>query len=87
MPEVRPHRVREQRMTDDIDVDCDSSDEHTLAWYRYVEGRLSFPFTARIIAVQSVSPLTRREKAGVVAMMHEDDCLAEIFALVDSSGR
>lgn len=87
MPEQRLNRTREKRITDEIVVDCYTAEESAMGWYCYLEGKLSFPFTARCIAVRSVSPLKKGETAEVVAMAHEDDCLAEMFVLVSFTGR
>ena len=58
-----------------------------MGWYYYLEGKLSFPFTARCIAIRSVSPLKKGEKVEVVAMAREEDCEAEMFVLVPFAGR
>lgn len=87
MPEPRVNRAREKRLADEIVVDCHTAEESALGWYYYLEGRLSFPFTARCIATRSVSPLKKGEVAQVVALAHEDDCLAEMFVLIAFGGR
>jgi hypothetical protein len=61
--ESRINRAREKRITDEIVVDCYSPGESAMGRYYYLEGRLSFPFTARCIAVRSVSPLKKGENA------------------------
>ena len=87
MPQTRLNRIREKRIADKIVVDCYTAGECAMGWYYYLEGKLSFPFTARCIATRSVSPLKKGETAEVVAMAHEDDCLAEMFVLVSFAGR
>ena len=87
MPETRLNRAREKRIAHEIVVDCYTAEESAMGWYYYLEGRLSFPFTARCIAARSVSPLKKGEAAQIVSLAHEDDCLAEIFVLVPFSGR
>lgn len=83
----RLNRAREKRIVDDIVVDCYTADERAMGWYYYLEGRLSFPFTARCIAPRSVSPLKKGEEVKVVTMAREEDCLAGMFVLVDFAGR
>lgn len=58
-----------------------------MGWCYYLEGKLSFPFTARCIASRSISPLKKDEKVQVIAMAREEDCLAEMFVLVPFGGR
>lgn len=87
MPGPRPNRAREKRIAHDIAVDCYTAEESALGWYYYLEGKLSFPFAARCLAARSVSPLKKGETAQVVALVHEDDCLAEMFVLIAFGGR
>ena len=76
-----------KRITDEIVVDCYSPEESAMGWYYYLEGKLSFPFTARCIATRSISPLKKGEKTEVIAMAREEDCLAEMFVLIAFAGR
>lgn len=87
MPEQRLNRTREKRIADEIVVDCYTAEECAMGWYYYLEDKLSFPFTARCVAVRSVSPLKKGEKAEVVAMAREEDCLAEMYVLISFAGR
>jgi hypothetical protein len=87
MHQTRVNRARGKRITDEIVVDCYSPEESAMGWYCYLDGKLSFPFTARCIATRSVSLLKKGERVEVVAMAHEDDCLAEMFVLVPFGGR
>lgn len=87
MPKPRLNRAREKRIGDDIVVDCYTAEECATGWYYHIEGRVSFPFTARCIAPRSVSPLKKGEEVQVVTMAREKDCLAGMFVLVDFAGR
>ncbi len=87
MPEQRLNRTREARIADEVVVDCYSAKECAMGWYYYLEGKLSFPFTARCVVTRSVSPLKEGEVVEVVALAREGDCLAETFILVPFSGR
>ena len=86
-PSPRLNRARETRISGEAVVDCYTSEESAMGWYYYLEGKLSFPFTARCIAVRSVSPLKKGEAVEVVAMAREEDCEAEMFVLVPFGGR
>jgi hypothetical protein len=68
MPERRPNPAREKRITYEIVVDAYTPEESALGWYYHLEEKLTFPFTARCIAVRSISPLKKSEKAEAVAM-------------------
>ncbi len=87
MREFRVNRAREKRISYEIVVDAYTPEERAMGWYYYLEEKLSFPFTACCVAVRSISPLKKGEKAEVVAMAREEDCLAEMFVLVDFAGR
>jgi len=88
MPQTRRlNRAREKRIADEVVVDCYTAEECAMGWYYYLEGKLSFPFTARCVVTRSVSPLKKEEKAEVVAMAREQDCLAEMFVLISFAGR
>jgi hypothetical protein len=87
MFETRLNHAREKRITYEIVVDAYTPEERALGWYYYLKEKLSFPFTARCIAVRSISPLKKGEKAEVVAMAPEEDCLAEMCVLIAFGGR
>lgn len=87
MPDTRPNRAREKRIDDEIIVDAYTPEERAMGWYYYLEEKLSFPFTARCSAARSISPLKKGEKAEVVAMAREKDCMAEMFVLISFAGR
>jgi Calcium binding len=87
MRESRVKPARERRIAYEIVIDAYTREERAMGWYYYLEGRLSFPFRARCIAIWSVSPLKKGEKVEAVAMAREEDCLAEMFVLVAFAGR
>lgn len=84
---LRLDRAREKRIDREIVGDAYTSEERAMGWYYYLEGKLSFPFTACCIAIRSVSPLKKGETVQVVAMPREEDCEAGMFALVPFGGR
>ena len=48
--------VREDRIYNEAIVDA-RPEEQAMSWYYYLEGKISFPFQARCVAANSVSPL------------------------------
>ena len=73
---------RELRIRDEIVVDAYDAEERALGWYYYLEGHLNFPFTAKCVAVRSISPLKVGEKVKVVGMPSEEDCGHDMFVLI-----
>ena len=57
--------MREDRIHNEAIVDA-SPDEQAMSWYYYLEGKISFPFQARCVARENVSPLRKGETAEVV---------------------
>ena len=45
-----------------------------MSWYYYLESKISFPFRARCVAANAVSPLRKGETTEVLRMATEDDC-------------
>lgn len=58
-----------------------------MGWYYYLEEKLVFPFKAHCVADRSLSPLKKGEEVEVIAMAKEDDCMREIFVLIEFAGR
>lgn len=87
MPPTRLNRTCEKRIDNEILVDAYTSEERAMSWYYYLEEKLSFPFTARCMRARSISPLKKGEEAEVVALVREEDCLAEMFLLIAFAGR
>ena len=58
-----------------------------MSWYYYLEGKLSFPFTAKCVAGRAVSPLKKGEEVEVIGMAPEDDCMGGMLVLVRFAGR
>jgi hypothetical protein len=48
-----------------------------------LEGKLTFPFTARCIEARRISPLKKGEKVSVIEMAPEDDCMHEMFVVIE----
>ena len=48
--------------------------EQAMSWYYYLEGKITFPFRARCVATNAVSPLRKGQTVEVLRMAVEDAC-------------
>ena len=79
MNEIDRDEMREERITDEIIVDCYDSEEQALGWFYYLEDNLTFPFAARCLEERRISPLRKGERVTVIGMVPVDDCMHEMF--------
>jgi hypothetical protein len=79
----RPKRdpVREDRIHEEAIVDA-RPEEQAMSWYYYLEGKITFPFRAKCIAVTSVSPLRKDETVEVLRMANEHACEHDMFVQI-----
>jgi hypothetical protein len=82
MAKPKTDKSREERIDNEIIVDCYGEAERAMGWYYYLENRLAFPFAAKCIAVRSISSLKTGEVAEVVGMAPEDACEREMFVTI-----
>jgi len=84
----RPKRdpVREDRIYNEAIVDA-RPEEQAMSWYYYLDGRISFPFQARCIAANAVSPLRKGKTVEVLRMAVEDTCAHDMFVQIRWQGR
>ena len=54
---------REDRITDEIIVDCHDEEERAMGWYYYLDEQLEFPFTATCIVKRPSSPCRSRTRS------------------------
>ena len=73
---------REDRITMEVVVDCYDRHEVAMGWYYYLEGQLSFPFTATCIAQRAVSPLRVKDEVEVSGLPPEEECEREVFVTI-----
>jgi hypothetical protein len=59
MPKSKKDPAREARIENEIVVDAYGPQEQATGWYCYLESNLSFPFRARCIKSNVVSPQKR----------------------------
>ena len=65
--------LREDRIHNEAIVDA-RPEEQAMSWYYYLENKISFPFRARCVAANAVSPLRKGEAVEVLRMASEDAC-------------
>jgi hypothetical protein len=73
---------REQRIQNEIIVDCYGEYEQAAGWHCYLEDHLTVPFKAKCVAERTISPLKRGEVVEVIGMADQDDCLHEMFVII-----
>jgi hypothetical protein len=81
MKKSRRDPVREDRIDNEAIVDA-SPEEQAMSWYYYLEGKIRFPFQAKCIAADIVSPLRKGETVEVVRMAPENNCEHDMFVQV-----
>jgi hypothetical protein len=87
MSKIEKDDDREYRISMEAIVDAYGPEEQALGWYYYLEGKIRFPFDAKCVRERSISPLRLDEKVKVLGMADEDDCLVEMFVIVEWAGR
>ena len=78
--------AREDRIYNEAIVDA-SPDEQAMSWYYYLEGKMTFPFRARCVAANNVSPLRKAENVEVLRMAAEDACEHDMLVQIRWQGR
>ena len=73
MKKPRRDPIREDRIENEAIVDA-GPEEQAMGWYYYLEGKIRFPFRARCVAANAVSPLRKGETVEVLRMAVEDAC-------------
>ena len=58
-----------------------------MSWYYYLEGKITFPFRARCVAANAVSPLRKGETVEVLRMAVEDACEHDMLVQIRWQGR
>jgi hypothetical protein len=84
----RPKRdqVREDRIHNEAIVDA-RPEEQAMSWYYYLESKITFPFRARCLAANTVSPLQKGETVEVSRMAVEDACEHDMLVQIRWRGR
>jgi hypothetical protein len=74
--------LREDRIHDEVIVDAYGPQECAMGWFYYLENQLRFPFEARCLAANLVSPLRKGETVEVLRMAPEESCSADMLVLI-----
>ena len=83
MPKSKIDKAREERIRNEIIVDCYNKSERFSGWYSYLEEKLKFPFSALCVATSPASPLKRGEQVEVIGMLDDERCEpGEIFVKI-----
>jgi len=83
MKEIERDEERERRIHDEAIVDAYGPEEQALGWYYYLEDKITFPFPARCTEARRISPLKKGEKVSVIEMAPEEDCMHELFVVIE----
>lgn len=76
------NQEREDRIQNEIIVDCYDEYESAAGWHCYLEDKLAFSFKARCVNERTISPLKLDEVVEVMDMADQDDCLHEMFVII-----
>ncbi|OGL84505.1 calcium-binding protein [Candidatus Uhrbacteria bacterium RIFCSPLOWO2_01_FULL_55_36] len=80
-------KKREQRIEDEVIVDCYGPEEQALGWYYYLHDTVQCPFKAKCVKERPISPLRKGDIVEVTGMPKEEECEHEMFATVTWEGR
>ena len=83
MARVKEQSDREDRILSEIIVDAYGETERAMGWYYYLQDTLKVPFAAQCKSRRATSPLKVREALQVIGMADEDECMSEIFVLIE----
>jgi Calcium binding len=86
MKRLKRDPVREDRIHNEAIVDA-RPEEQAMGWYYYLEGKISFPFRAKCLAANAVSPLRKGETVEVLRMAVEDVCERDMLVQIRWQGR
>ena len=74
---------RDKRIEMEIIVDAYTADEQAMGWHIYLEETMDFPFEARCIEEQEVSPLDEGETIRVVGKPSSEPSLRQQFVTIE----
>jgi calcium binding protein len=78
--------ARENRIHNEAIVDA-CPEEQAMSWYYYLESKISFPFRAKCVTANAVSPLRKGETTEVLRMATEDACEHDMLVQIRWQGR
>ena len=74
--------LRQERIDDEIIVDCYDEEEEMMGWYYYLQEKLTFPFTAKYRSSAKGRGKKTTQLLQVVGMADEDECNREIQVMI-----
>ena len=78
--------MREDRIHNEAIVDA-RPEEQAMSWYYYLESKIRFPFRARCVAANAVSPLRKGETTEALRMATEDACEHDMLVQIHWQAR
>ncbi len=79
--------VREDRIHNEAIVDAYGPEEKAMSWYYYLENKIRFPFQAKCVVSNLVSPLRKGETVEVRRLAKDDARSTDILVLIQWQGR
>jgi hypothetical protein len=79
--------IRKDRIEKEAIVDAYGPEEQALGWYYYLENKIRFPFQAKCIVNEAVSPLPKDETEEVKRLASEHACASDMLVLNRWHGR
>jgi Calcium binding len=86
MKRLKRDPVRENRIYNEAIVAA-RPEEQAMSWYYYLEGKITFPFRAKCVAANAVSPLRRGETVEVLRLAVEEACENDMLVQIRWQGR
>lgn len=81
MDKAQRNDDRETRISEEIMVDANGSEEQAMSWYYYLEDKIQFPFQAQCIASVTTSPLRKSDSVEIRKMAPEDSCPTDMLVM------
>ena len=78
----RRNNTREERITNEILVDCYGTEEQAIGWYCYLEEKIEFQVLSKCIAERQISPLRKKDEVHIIRMALTDECTHEMFVII-----
>lgn len=87
MTQSDKNEQREERIRTKIIVDTYTPEEQASGWHAYLGDTMDFPFEARCLTEQEVSPLEEGETVRVVGISRADPSLRQLFVTIEWNAR
>ena len=75
MDKTKENAESEERIENEAVVDAYDEEERIMGWYYYLDGKITFPFKAKVIKEVKNSPLKKDENITVTGMSDEETCI------------